>query len=379
MNISKTIVISFCLFFCSFVYANELLYVPKVIEINEVNLDIVQSLKEDAKSIKPPLKTREIGSQIFKNIAPTTALIATENTFGSGFLIDDNGHVISNYHVVQNQNDSFHSTVNLLFCPTSGDDINDQIVYQADVVKVDPQRDLALLKINSVISLNSPSIDTKNESVEIGMDVHAIGHPEGAFCTYTKGVVSQIRKGHEWSYSENSNHKATVIQTQTPINPGNSGGPLINDSGLIIGINTFKHPEATGINFAVSSSEIDNFIKYGAIVAEPEISTECDFDIPIEEVDYDENGVKDLFYFDTDCNDVVDTFGYDEDEDGLIDLYLIDNNESGTPNVRLDFDTTDSGEAFARYYYDEDEDGNYDEVCFDTDLDNEIDECRSTS
>ena len=55
---------------------------------------------------------------------------------------------------------------------------------------------------------------------------------------------------------------------------------------------------------------------------------------------------------------------------------MLDSNESGTPNVRLDYDFTDDGEEFARYYYDDDEDGNFDAVCFDTNLDHEVDECK---
>ena len=83
----KIISILSLLFFYSFVHANENFYIPKVIEINEVDLDVVRSLNETSKLIKPPLKTRGVGSQIFKNIAPVTAIIATENSVGSGFLV----------------------------------------------------------------------------------------------------------------------------------------------------------------------------------------------------------------------------------------------------------------------------------------------------
>ena len=78
--------------------------------------------------------------------------------------------------------------------------------------------------------------------------------------TYTKGVISQIRKSYEWEYDEYNSHRATVIQTQTPINPGNSGGPLISNEGLIIGINSFVQPDTEGIAFAVASVEIQNFL-----------------------------------------------------------------------------------------------------------------------
>ena len=382
MNFLKIFILPILLFYSLFVHANENFYIPKVIEINEVDLDVVRSLNETSKLIKPPLKTRGVGSQIFKNIAPVTAIIATENSVGSGFLVDNDGHVITNYHVVQkdfNVQNSFHSSVNLLFCTSGGSDLENQLIYQADVIKVDPTRDLALVKINSNLVFQSPTIDSKNESVEIGMDVHAIGHPDGGIpCTYTKGVVSQVKDGHEWAYSDISVHKAMVIQTQTPINPGNSGGPLINDNGLIVGINTFKHTEFAGINFAVSSSEIQDFITYGSKISTQEEQI-CDYEKIIKEVDVDQNGINELFHYDTDCNDVADTFGYDENEDGNIDIYLIDSNESGNPNVRLDFQSFDNGDLYARYFYDDNEDGEYEEVCYDTNLDQQIDECQPIS
>ena len=102
----------------------------------------------------------------------------------------------------------------------------------------------------------------------------------------------------------------------------------------------------------------------------------CDYDVPIQEEDFNDNGILDLFYYDTDCNNIAETFAYDEDEDGEIDIMLMDTNESGTPNVRLDFYFNNDGDEIARYYYDDDEDGNFDAVCFDANLDNEIDECE---
>jgi hypothetical protein len=85
--------------------------------------------------------------------------------------------------------------------------------------------------------------------------VHAIGHPTGESWTYTKGFVSQIRKGYEWSIDSGQTHRADVIQTQTPINPGNSGGPLLSDEGRLVGVNSFK-AEGEGLNFAVSVDDV---------------------------------------------------------------------------------------------------------------------------
>ena len=89
----------------------------------------------------------------------------------------------------------------------------------------------------------------------IGADVSAIGHPDDQAWTFTKGIISQYRIGFEWL-----NHKADVIQTQTPINPGNSGGPLISEFGSLIGVNSFKESKAENLNFSVSVDEVRKFL-----------------------------------------------------------------------------------------------------------------------
>jgi hypothetical protein len=95
--------------------------------------------------------------------------------------------------------------------------------------------------------------------ISVGLDVFAIGHPRGDQWTYTKGIISQFRKGYEWTYRDKSEHKADLIQTQTPINPGNSGGPLLSEAGALIGVNSFKS-DGEGLNFAVSIGDVNAFL-----------------------------------------------------------------------------------------------------------------------
>ena len=396
------------LIFNNYCFANEISYLPLVDELKKINISDISSLNKKTKFIKIlDDNTRgSLGAKIYKNLAPVTVLVETGSGIGSGFVIDNEGHVVTNYHNIQidySKPDEFIRSVRLKFCPVNGDDIRNQIVYEADVIKIDPGRDLALLKLRStnVLKNITPAKLDYSENVEIGMDVHAIGHPLGNPCTYTQGVVSQIRKNHVWNYDEYNSFEATVIQTQTPINPGNSGGPLISDKGFVIGINSFVQLETEGIAFAVASIEIQDFLNMETslpekiddtkkewitksdskwITKKKNINlTKCNFDIPTLEEDFNENGILDLFYYDTDCNNIPETFAYDEDEDGIIDVMFIDTDENGNPDVRLDYDFTDDGDEFARYYYDDDEDGNYDAVCFDTNLDNEIDECKELS
>jgi hypothetical protein len=97
-------------------------------------------------------------------------------------------------------------------------------------------------------------------ALNIGQDVHAIGHPQGEVWTYTRGIISQVRANYEWKTEEGITHRANIIQTQTPINPGNSGGPLLDENARVVGINSFRHRSGEGLNYAVSVDTINEFL-----------------------------------------------------------------------------------------------------------------------
>jgi hypothetical protein len=129
------------------------------------------------------------------------------------------------------------------------------------VVKVDTLADLALIQVGDFPRDRNPIRLGDSSDINVGADVHAIGHPTGEAWTYTKGVISQYRLGFEWTGDDGmGKHKADVVQTQTPINPGNSGGPLLGDSRTLIGVNSFKNANAEGLNFAVSVDDVKKFL-----------------------------------------------------------------------------------------------------------------------
>ena len=182
--------------------------------------------------------TKEIG--IYRTAAPSVVLIITVNdTLGSGSYLG-NGQILTNWHVV-----GANKSVGVLFKPLQeGGALDFNGLVRADVLKTDRTHDLALVKL-SVVPPSLKALELGNpDEIEIGADVHAIGHPNGQAWTYTKGLISQVRNNFEWKgQDEKINHRADVIQTQTPISPGNSGGPLLGDSGKIIGVNSFKDLE----------------------------------------------------------------------------------------------------------------------------------------
>jgi S1-C subfamily serine protease len=191
---------------------------------------------------------------LFRQVAPSVVLILTKDALGSGSLLQDDA-ILTSLHVVDH-----NLEVRVVFKPAdpSGRANTDEVV-PGDVVKVDVQRDLALIRPRSLPKRRPLEIYPGN--IEIGADVHAIGHPLGQGWTYTKGIVSSVRPNYEWTYGQGDFHRGTIIQTQTPINPGNSGGPLLSDDGKIAGVNLFVTKGAEGLNFAVGAKEIGYFLQ----------------------------------------------------------------------------------------------------------------------
>ncbi len=193
--------------------------------------------------------------RLYAATAPGVVLIVTNNSLGSGSLISEAGLIITNLHVVGNE-----EQVGVIVKPRQeGAAISKADVRSATVVRRDQISDLALIQLDSVpAALPTIALGSMDE-VQVGADVHAIGHPTGEAWTYTKGIVSQIRQNYKWHAQDGVSHVALVIQTQTPINPGNSGGPLLSDRGDLVGVNSFKG-QGEGLNFAVSVDDVRRIV-----------------------------------------------------------------------------------------------------------------------
>jgi S1-C subfamily serine protease len=182
-------------------------------------------------------------------------VLAGKDRVGSGVIISRDGRVLTNWHVIGDDPQPV-----VVLKPRDSAELKKELAFSAVVEKVDQVADLALLRIArpppslSFVSLGAAS------SLNVGQDVHAIGHPQGEVWTYTRGIVSQIRANYEWKTETGIVHRANIIQTQTPINPGNSGGPLLDDNARLIGINSFRHRSGEGLNYAVSVDTIDDFL-----------------------------------------------------------------------------------------------------------------------
>jgi S1-C subfamily serine protease len=171
---------------------------------------------------------------------------------GSGFILDKQGHILTNYHVVANARKIEVQT-------------HDKHRYTAQMIGSDRLHDLALLQINAPNL--TPAVLASSHDLQVGQQVYAIGNPFGLSGTMTAGIISAIRsvRGPQGAPIENA------IQTDAAINPGNSGGPLLNSQGEVIGINSMiaqnGAEQNAGIGFAIpidtAKAVLNDIQKYG--------------------------------------------------------------------------------------------------------------------
>jgi S1-C subfamily serine protease len=166
---------------------------------------------------------------------------------GSGFVWDRQGHVVTNFHVIQ-EGDAFAVT------------LADQSEWEATVVGAAPDKDLAVLRIRAPADRLVPLAPGTSRTLLVGQRVLAVGNPFGLDHSLTVGVVSAV--GRELQ-APSGRRIRDVIQTDAAINPGNSGGPLLDSSGRLIGVNTaiFSPSGASaGIGFAVPVDTVSRLV-----------------------------------------------------------------------------------------------------------------------
>ena len=262
------------------------------------------------------------------------------------------GNIITNWHVIDGT-----PVVRVIFKPQKDSKNNQSTTYAvADVVRVNKAKDLALLKLNRLPHSIEPIILSSASENEVGTDVHAIGHPAGETWSYTRGFISQVRPNYEWSY-EDSNHRADLIQIQTPIGPGSSGGPLLNSEGKLLGVNSFSSTELDSIHYAVSANEVI------ALLATPGDS--INVDSPTKSVVSDQQCDKGAMQDFRDEKKKIHVQFFDINCDGKIDTKLISPDDENEP-FTLSIDGPDSEFAKA-VLFDENRDGNWDYALFDLD------------
>jgi S1-C subfamily serine protease len=201
--------------------------------------------------------------EIFKTASPSVVYVTTltryrqrfslnqreiQNGTGTGFIWDNSGLIVTNFHVIEGRNSRISIT------------LNDQSSYDAEIIGVAPDKDLALLRIDAPIPKLQPLPLGDSSLLEVGRKVIAIGNPFGLDTTLTVGVVSALGREIE---SLTKRKIRDVIQTDASINPGNSGGPLLNSLGELVGVNTqIVSPSgaSAGIGFAIPVNTVKKVI-----------------------------------------------------------------------------------------------------------------------
>lgn len=184
-------------------------------------------------------------------------LLEVPSGSGTGFVWDDSGFIVTNFHVVSGARKIMIT-------------LQDQSTWPAEIVGIAPERDLAVLKIAAPEKHLTPLPLGDSSSLSVGRKVMAIGNPFGLDATLTTGVVSAL--GRE-IVSPNQRKISNVIQTDAAINPGNSGGPLLNSQGRLVGVNTMIYSPSgasAGIGFAIPVNTVKEvvpqLIAHGRIV-----------------------------------------------------------------------------------------------------------------
>jgi len=211
---------------------------------------------------------------IYKRVSPSvvnitsTALVfdffygtVPQQGQGSGFILDKQGHILTNYHVIAGANRGIEVQ------------LSDKRKFAAHVIGTDRTHDLALLQIEGPNHQPVPNLQpvtlADSSQLNVGQKVYAIGNPFGLSGTMTRGIISAIRP----IGTESGAKIEDAIQTDAAINPGNSGGPLLNSSGEVIGINTMiasnGADQSSGIGFAIpintAKAVLADLTRYGRV------------------------------------------------------------------------------------------------------------------
>ena len=210
----------------------------------------------------PLLAEEQAQIDVFKRSSPSVVHITTLETqrdlfslnvqqvprgTGTGFIWDDRGHIVTNFHVIQGGSGARVT-------------LSDQSTHRATLVGAFPDRDLAVLKIDLPAAKAPPIAVGSSRDLVVGQKVYAIGNPFGLDQTLTTGILSALNREIE---SVNQRTIRGVIQTDAAINPGNSGGPLLDSAGRLIGVNTAIYSPSgasAGIGFAIPVDEVNRIV-----------------------------------------------------------------------------------------------------------------------
>jgi serine protease Do len=229
--------------------------------------DSIHSLVERVSPTVVQIQATGYGPTEDKTPGQTNLIIGRRQAIGSGVIVDPEGYIVTNAHVV-NRAESIEVIVPPQLAAVGKEDLNQdsqEKIYTARVVGIASDIDLAVIKIEAH-GLPALSVRDSGHPVRQGDMVFAFGSPEGLRNTVTMGVISAVAR------QPDPDSPQVYVQTDTPINPGNSGGPLVNADGELVGINTFIFSTSggnQGLGFAIPAGVVTSaypqLLKYGHV------------------------------------------------------------------------------------------------------------------
>jgi len=211
--------------------------------------DILALLEEDPLAVVAA--EEQLLGNLYERVSPSVVNIAVSNAFGggtgSGFVLDTNGHIVTNNHVVEGA-----EQILVRFA--------DETIVEAELVGADVDSDLAVIRVDVPTDLLREVRLGDSSTLRVGQRAIAVGNPFGLEQTMTTGIISAPGRVLR---QENGFSLPKLIQTDAAINPGNSGGPLLNARGEVIGVNTFifsRSGSSSGVGFAVPVNTVKRVV-----------------------------------------------------------------------------------------------------------------------
>ena len=242
---------------------NEKIWIDIGIDVLPIPLDKIESRTTSDKKAEPKkaekpkkegiflsapkgLKVRSV-KELAAKIGEGVVLVQTPGGLGSGFVINERGYCVTNYHVVERET----NIAVTIFHVTEDGEFRKHRIKDVKILALNPFFDLALLQIPKQKYPFKPVYIAKAEQEKQGDEVFAIGNPLGLDRSVSEGIVSTRNRSFEG---------IVYIQTTTQINPGNSGGPLFNRKGEVVGVTNMKLTSGEGLGFAIPTSYLKHFL-----------------------------------------------------------------------------------------------------------------------
>ncbi len=210
--------------------------------IAKVESESKESIEKAKKQLEKELSMIEVTggdfSAVIQDSLQSVVSVLTDKGQGSGAIIDEEGYVITNFHVIQ-----YAKVIKVLDY--------DKVIYNVEILGFDRDSDIAVLRIISNETFEDLDFGNSDD-LRVGQTVVALGNPFGLDFTATQGIISARRKASDGN---------EYIQIDVPINPGNSGGPVIDAAGDIIGIANFKISGGEGVGFAIPSNKAEEVVE----------------------------------------------------------------------------------------------------------------------